>query len=264
MSNPWILNKFPVGLLQGVYYKEKIIVDNMTLASCPTPCVMLIPALLIGIFSLSYADIVTSNDTVWDDEGCTEAPSNCTATFQYSFERMLDIHMLSGAHKMNVTLVQYSIDSPYHVCSFDPFETVPVLPGVTVFSIDIQCSKPGTRIVITSNNPQATSLAKLILYLRYCTVYWKDISKIGRTATLKMLVLHDWKDEFASGEPEFFTKCVQLQNSSADTEDGRPIRFIAGMADVKFVRVQSKVVLPISQVFTHYVWPKLLSLAAER
>ena len=87
---------------------------------------------------------------------------------------------------------------------------------------------------------------------------------MGHSVNLISLELEDWKDEFASDEPKYFTMCVQLQNSSAHGEDGMPRLAVAGLANVRNIILGNRRIRPISPAFTQHQWPNVVEFSCTR
>ena len=213
---------------------------------------------LLHILSELKVQFVTAS-AKWNEINCDEAPPNCSTTSQYFFGANLDYYSVLDNVNTNEIYVAYTIDSLYTLCSLDPWAELHALNEFDLdnatLTIDIFCETHDTRIVIKSDEHNLISPTMVLFSTDNCDIFWKDLSKIGRYANLNGLLLHNWRDEFELGESIFFTTCVQLQNTGAKADTGKPLTVIAGMTNVTKIRVGYKNVRRISPVFTHHVWP---------
>ena len=205
-----------------------------------------------------------SLSNAWIEAKCQESPPNCSTTFKYSFKKVQH-NPVMPIDVDNYTSINYYINSSLPICSLNLFKILPNLPSASALFISLFCQTPNTRIVIVSNDNFAISTTKPYhLVVINCTMYWKDLSTLGRKGQLETLELNDWKDEFALREASFFSPCVELKNSSGDFTKAGPQLAISGMATVKWVTVLNKEVRPLGPGFTQYRWPMMQQLACVR
>ena len=112
-------------------------------------------------------------------------------------------------------LINSSSSQP--VCALDPFEATSIhYVNASVMVMDIHCSEPGTRIVMKLGSKNISSPLVWLLWVTNCSIYWKDISKLGKHIVIVSMLFVDWQDEFMTGEPEYFNACVHLKQRDGE------------------------------------------------
>ena len=156
--------------------------------------------------------------------GCLLSPSDadlCHETFPpCPLKCQIDDRPPPGftdAHGDPLPLVNYGCASDHlSPCAVDIFNLTDshTQDGTLPFNLklDITCKHPHSRIIIANHNFNSRGDIVTFLMVRNCDIYWKDLQSIGTTFGLKVLYLVDSRDEFASGQPNYFD-CVELEES---------------------------------------------------
>ncbi len=110
-----------------------------------------------------------------------------------------------------------------------------------------------TRLVLTNNHNVFYDNQIGFLRLQNCDIYWKDISMYAQSVKLTILYLKLWRDEFISGNANYYTDCVDpLFNRSASNPLNLPIK---GLDNIGTVTIHSIVGTELSPVFGATPWP---------
>ena len=160
-------------------------------------------------------------------------------------------------------LINSSSSQP--VCALDPFEATSIhYVNASVMVMDIHCSEPGTRIVMKLGPKNISSPLVWLLWVTNCSIYWKDISKLGKHIVIVSMLFVDWQDEFMTGEPEYFNACVHLKQRNGDKHQLGMKRSIEGCSGIAEIRVQNTIARTFSSVFASNLWPALTGLELNR
>ena len=168
---------------------------------------LILVTLLIGcLLSPSYADL------------CHETFPPCPLTCQ------IDDSPPSGftdAYGDPLPLVNYGCTTDHlSPCAIDVLNLTDAhtrdgTPPINL-KLDITCNHPLSRIVVASADSMGRGDILTFLMVKDCDIYWKDLQSISTSLGLKMLYLGNIRDEFVSGQPEYFD-CVQLEESVTES-----------------------------------------------
>ena len=197
------------------------IISNDTKESLPNITVFCMLLTLIFL-SLNGHQVTAWGRHSVEDLNCEEAPPNCHLI---SLTQVENVDHFTYNGSSTVYSVRYLINSSssHHVCSLNPLDKTPSLRNTSsVVAMSITCSQPGTRIVITNRSEYIMSSVILSLWINNCTMYWKDLSKIGRLFVLYGITLHDWQDEF-------MTRSISIHVSKYRNQEGSATHLVWGV-----------------------------------
>ena len=206
---------------------------------------------------------VAQKNTAMGEPNCDEAPPNCHGSMLHNVDNFNRYFTYNGSYIAFFATYLVNSSSSHPVCSLDPFQAIPFLhenSSMTLLYISVECSKPGTRIVIRPRMKYIIPHSIYSLWVTNCTIYWKDISVLGQLVVLYAMELFDWDDEFTTGESEYFDACVQLKDEDTMSME----RSIAGCTNVGEIVMKSTVGHTVSPVFVRQLWPSLTGLMIER
>ena len=212
--------------------------------------------------------LATASDesSIEEDPNCEERPPYCYGWIDASVRDFNDFLYVKKNSTFIGRYVQYGINSSSSqpVCSLDLLSESIHRDNASVVVISIQCSETGTRIVMKPGSKHINSSLVWFLSVTNCTVYWKDISKLGKHVFLWAMQLSDWQDEFTTGKPEYFNACVHLNQSDGGGNQLGAKLSIEGCTNIAELVVQNTIVRTASPVFARHLWPALAGLKLKR
>ena len=178
------------------------------------------------------------------DAGHTDYPDANTTTFTLGKNKDFYEYMTA-----------WGINTSQAVCSLDPLVAMNFTRNIAALWIRIECAMKHTRVVLKPT--RHLHPLRVVLEIKNCVVYWKDIATLGLYIDVNALHLKESLDEFADGKPEYFSACVRLKdspNGTMESEVGPPI---SGLVNVYQIEVDSPRIQPVSPVFTRHLWPAM-------
>ena len=263
LCNTLYFYDFAVSSATQIDQREKVVVTNKMGS--------LINIMRVGIILAHISPIINDHFTAAqktspvNELNCDETPPNCDGLISYNDGNINKNFTYDGSYISMFVTVLVNSSSSRPVCAVDPFQSKHFLhkiPPKAVFHMNVACSQPGTRIVVRPELQYIIQTALYYLFVTNCTVYWKDISTLGRLAFFYGMRLLDWEDEFTTGESEYFDACVHFEEANGDNLGiGRSI---AGCRNVGEIEMKSTIARILSPVFVRHLWPAMTELAIER
>ena len=210
---------------------------------------------------------------------CDEIPPDCDTS-----------HRLLGKHPSNFD-IPYTYTAPGNgdtesidhefilsthgpVCSMDPLLFVTDITNRTSplgLYFKVECPSTATRVVVRTFTNLTSHLVFANLLITNCTMYWKDLSTFGGHIDVRFLTLLNWKDEFVEEQPNFFHRCVKLDDPQEGLEEVEPA--ISNLAKISSLIVSFSppcncldhspicTIVASTPIFARHMWPMVAEVS---